>query len=175
MRLAALLGLVPLLTSHAVAQTRSRWCDYAARSLNEVMVHAHLGDSSDIAMSGGQFPSRVAVRYTGQSRPVTPDLQQFLATYVKTLNYRAGADTLFRRELRFAQAADSSYWFLIQEVTFSQFRSEVQAGDTLTAFLLWAGSYLGPNRQRHYVFIVNEFSSPSSRSYWQAQLGSCRS
>ena len=172
MKAAALFLLSFLIASQLLAQNRSSWCDYVPRDLRQVMEHAHLGDSGDITMSGGQFPSRVAVRYFGANRPAAPALKAFLAAYFRSKG-RAGTDTLFHRELQFAQAGDSSYWFLIQERSFAAFQSEVQPGDTLSVFLLWLGSFAVPNRPRGYAFAVNEFTSAKSASQWTQELAGC--
>jgi len=156
----------------AAAQTPSKWCEYVPRSTKDILEHAHLGDSSDIDFSGGQFPSRITLRYTGNNRSLSPDRRGFLRDYSRVIGI-LGLDTLYRHEVEFALAADTTYWFPIQDATLKEFQAEVASGDTSTLFLLWAGSYRRPNAPRGYVFLINEFTSRRSADDWNVELATC--
>ena len=167
-----LLMLQLLVLTEVAAQTPSKWCEYVPRSPQDILAHARLGDSVDMAFSAGQFPSRVTLRYTGKTRSVSSDLQGFLRDYSRAIGL-GGLDTLFRHEVEFAPTADTSYWFAIQEATMKDFRSELARGDTSTLFLLLAGSYRRPNAARGYVFLINEFTSRESADHWRETLATC--
>src|SRR6267143_4063336 len=164
------------------AQTPSKWCDYKPRTVMEISAHAHVGDSADITMSGGQFPSRVTMRYTGNVRFLSLDQRRFLRDYFTKFFQMSGADTLFRHEVEFSSSGDSTLWLPIQETMFADFQSEMQRGDTSTLFLLWAGSYrpafydstaAAAHAPREHVLLINEFTSGRTRDNWNLELGSC--
>ena len=166
------LMLQVLAVATVAAQTPSKWCEYVPRSTKDILAHAHLGDSADVDFSGGQFPSRVTLRYTGNTRSLSSHRQRFLSDYSKAIGM-VGMDTLFRHEVEFAPSADTSYWFPIQEATLKDLQSKLAPGDTSTLFLLWAGSYRRPTAPRGYVFLINEFTSRRSADGWNRALATC--
>jgi hypothetical protein len=172
MKTPVLLTLQMLAFAEVAAQTPSKWCEYVPRSTKDILEHAHLGDSADVDFSGGQFPSRVTLRYTGNTRSLSSERHRFLRDYSRVIGI-VGLDTLFRHEVEFAPAADTSYWFPIQEATLKELQSELAPGDTSTLFLLWGGSYHRPSGPRGYVFLINEFTSRRSADEWKASLATC--
>ena len=170
-----------LTLSVLAAQTPSKWCEYAPRSARDFIAHTHLGDSADVDFSGGGFPSRVTLRYTGNSRPLSSDRQHFLRDYSRVIG-KTGVDTLFQHEEEFVPKGDSSWWLPIQETMLRELRSELTPGDTSTVFLVWAGSYrrslydsatVAAHRSREYLLLINEFTSRQSADDWSAVLRTC--
>ena len=60
----------------------------------------------------------------------------------------------------------------MQEVTVPQFTEEVQAGDLILVFVLWTGAYYSPEGWQP-VFLINEFSSKETDTFWKAELATC--
>src|SRR6266567_4653196 len=182
MTIAVALTLQLLALAVAVAQAPSKWCEYVSRSPKDILAHAHLGDSADVTMSGGQFPSRVTLRYTGNTRSLSADRQRFLHDYFNRVLAMPGTDTLFRHEVEFAQPSDSSLWLPIQETMLRDLQAEVRRSETSIVFLLWAGSYrrafyepgaMAAGASQDYLFLVNEFTSAKTRDNWSSVLATC--
>ena len=54
-----------------------------------------------------------------------------------------------------------------------EFQAEVAPGDSSTLFLLWAGVYGPRGGSKDWVFLINEFTSSKSTTYWSGQLATC--
>jgi len=169
------LGWVLALTaSPLLSQSPSKWCVYAPRSPRAIITqHEHSDpiETANVAVSGDQFPSRVGARFTGNVRVMSDSTRNFLKAYERFLQ-RSGEDTLFQREVELT-IDSTTYWLLIQEATLQDFRAEVAPRDTFTLFLLWAGAYGIPRMPKHWVFLLNEFSSATSTEFWARELATC--
>lgn len=105
-------------------------------------------------------------------RPISPDEKRYLAGYFRFLG-RQGHDTSFTNEVEMREDSSTSFWMPIQVATLEDFNGEVAAGDTLTIFALWTGSYRTPDHKRTWVFLLNEFTSRKSADFWAGELATC--
>jgi len=166
-------AVLALGASSLSAQTPSKWCQYFPRGLDTIVnQHREAAAQSDISVTGDPFPSRLTLRYTGEGRPLTPDRRDFLGKYFRFLRQPERAD-LFAHELQFQADSGRTYWFPIQETMLPEFQAEVAPGDSSTLFLLWAGVYGPRGGSKDWVFLINEFTSSKSTTYWSGQLATC--
>ena len=164
------------LAGSAAAQATSKWCSYQLRTPGWIVANeadTETVRTSDFIGSADPFPSQVPVRFTGGVRSIGNDRRQFLKEYFVFRNLQ-GSDTMFQHEIQAADREGETRWFPIQEALFGDFRTEVASSDSTTLFLLWAGAFGPKNQVKDWVFLVNEFTSSRSRSYWSGELATCR-
>jgi|SRR5438477_5014756 len=168
--------LMIALATSAAAQSTSKWCGYQLRTPGWIIANeadTETVRTSDFIATADPFPSRVPVRFTGAVRSISDDRRLFLKNYFHFRNLQ-GSDTLLQHEIQAADRDGDTLWFPIQETMLGDFRSEVAPGDSTTLFLLWAGAFGPKNKVKDWVFLVNEFTSLRSRSYWIDELATCR-
>lgn len=162
-----------LLAAASPAQTRSRWCEYVPRALERIIAqHDSAARRASSIVSRDQFPTRANFRYTGNVRSIPPERTGFLAHYFEFMN-RPWVAHVFQREVEFRDESGKTYWLPVEETTLGHFRGEVERGDRVSLFVLWAGAYGPIDGPKDWVFLVNEFTSAQSASYWTRQLASC--
>lgn len=159
----------------ATAQTTSKWCEYRPRSLTAVTsANDSAGPGGDLVVSGEQFPTRARLQFVDSIRPLDSLERHFLNGYWTFLG-RVYMDTLFSETALFRDdSSHRAYWVPVQITMLAALRTELQGGDTLTGFMLWAGKYKRVDHQYRDVFLLNEFTSPQSAEYWRSELSSCR-
>jgi hypothetical protein len=170
--------LLALLVLPAPLAAQSTWCEYRPDSVRGVIAaHASglndsLGPEQRAYVLALDRPGLLlSLVYTGERRPLLSESARFLDAFF--LN--AVRDTISR--LYFTEAGrfrdeGSSYWFPIQDSLLPDLQREAAPGDTVFLFARWLGAWqLG--RTTEWVFVVNEFATPSSAAAWEEALKSC--
>ncbi len=156
------LGCTALLLLLAAPAARGQWERYQPRTLRQLTteqveeMRTFLEPPApDVALSGRDFPSRVRVIYTGQSRELTGASAQLLWLWVAAFGIEPEDAALFAREMLFREGSDE-YWLPVQDPLIPHFESELRPGDSVTLYLIW----IGARREGDEVvgvFLVNEF------------------
>jgi hypothetical protein len=168
---ASILSTVVLPATQVLAPTRTPtqppfpWERYLPRTLEEIdqLTAADLATMENgdlyIEMSPTyQYRSRVEVTYTGEVR-TTPDGLQMIASVFLT-NFgpqldQAQRENLFGQEMLFSEGS-AEYWLAVQAPLLTELQEELEADDSVTLYLLFAGASMqGAHLER--LYLVNAF------------------
>jgi hypothetical protein len=119
--------------------------DYEVRTLKELAVKGPNADSrSDMADTRAVYwnilPSRVRVRYTGETRALPQLKQDVLHQWARL--YAGSMEsytTPYQTEMLFKEAG-SSYWLAIRQDSHPRFKQDLKKGKTLDLFLIRLGA-----------------------------------
>jgi hypothetical protein len=120
----------------------------------------------DIALDQ-QYPTRAAVVYTGESRPLAPEIRAFFDILLRTL-YRTSDPLRHQHEERFVEHG-LDYWLPVQEPLIHDMSQELAPGDSVTIFALYQGTYTATDSTRTRVIGVTEFESRRPGRDWFAK------
>jgi len=112
-------------------------------------------------VSGERLGFRSDLVYTGKSRSISKDHFEILQRWRSVHGLPASVDSLFHRECLLRED-QLELWLPTQETVLRDLTREFKVGDTVTMLV----GYLGALRRDttfDWVFVVNEYDSPSVR------------
>ena len=134
---------------------------YEPRTLAEMIGKYDTGEMDDPKMRdgslsfGASFPSRVKVRYTGDSRKISVERKQLIGDWIKTRQMDAQIGELFESEWKFVENG-VEYWLPVQKQVASYFDKELKKGETVLLYVVIAGGRKTAGKW-DWVILVNEF------------------
>lgn len=151
----------------ASQQATSPWDDYIPRTLQSI-IEAHrdvlsqptrAGSNPDkqVALSADSFPSKVNLIFTGQSRPLSDAHAKLLENWSKMLRINDDLTAAFGTEMLFKEGAQE-FWMPVQGSLVNDMSTEVKAGRSFTAYVVWVGA-VKANNQWDWVFALNAYDS----------------
>lgn len=100
---------------------------------------------------------KFTVQYTGKSREIDPDVANLIREWIFAvkdgLTLPEGFADLFKKEILVSEDG-KELWMPVQEMVHSYFEKELQPGDSMDIFVMWAGAL-----DDQGVFLVNEFQA----------------
>jgi hypothetical protein len=126
---------------------------YAPSSLAEVIASADIDPRADYYFDAALPRYKTIGTFTGKTRPIAPQISDFITMWAKADQLPASYRELFKTEVEIEQ--DSvTYWMPIQQSLVESFHLEVAPGQKVTLYILLMGEY------RHSaVFGVSGFDS----------------
>jgi hypothetical protein len=115
-----------------------------------------------------QYPTRAAVVYTGESRPLAPQIRAFFALLLRTF-YHTSDPLRHQHEERFVEEG-VDYWLPIQEPLIAEMSKELAPGDSVTIFALYHGTFTAADSTNTRVIGVTEFESRRPGCDWFAKV-----
>jgi hypothetical protein len=147
------------------ASSGSSWDRYIPRTLAEIVEEsaAFIEPSEALTMYAEMspeysFPSRVVVTYTGQFRETLPRRQGFIAIWGSSLGIASLEEMpeIFPQEVLVVEDG-VEYWIPVQGVLVPYMEDELEAGDEVILFVIWAGAIM-ESGEIDRVFLINEFT-----------------
>jgi hypothetical protein len=136
--------------------------DYTPRTLGEVsQLQGTVAESSNknVSIHGEIFPTRVKVVYEGNSRPLSQNKKDTIATWA---NRFAGAPETYNRpyqqEVLFSENG-RKYWLAVRKEFLPTFKQELKSGDTVELFLIKMGS-ARKGKNWEPVLLAEKFLKP---------------
>jgi hypothetical protein len=139
------------------------WDRYVPRTLLSVIEANSSLVSPDAAraFSADDFPTRAAVIFRGQIRPIPESRLAFMREYFGTFRHLPEQVRLFSHEV-LCREGDTEYWLPIQSSVLTYFKRQVARGDSVDVFATWLGARRDGDRL-DWVFTVNEFQVVAGR------------
>ena len=156
-------------TNCAFSQDRSPWEKYQPRTLDQIIkLHATkvldnpevlmtFSDGSTAILTNDSFPSKVMVKYTGQSRTISPKRKELIKDWM-TKTYGPNREELvklFDTEFLFTEGL-VEYWLPIQGPLIQPLKDELKKGEDVMLYIAWVGARKESDTI-DWVFLVNEF------------------
>ena len=123
------------------------WSRYGPGRLGDVVLANSRVQDTLVLTS---VPIRARVQYSGRFRPLGDDTQRFIATWADALSLPQ-APAAFHREVLVLED-EIEYWLPVQDVVADAMIQELEPGQAIEIFAVYAGQSL-----RGHVFLVNEF------------------
>jgi hypothetical protein len=141
------------------ASGRRSWSAYEQRTLRSIIeAHAWLvakqvatGDS-DIAISGDPLPTRAALSFSGERRPLSPAKRALIDAILGATGRDSTAGGGYAYEYRFREDS-AEYWIPLQEETRAWVDANVKRGDAVTVFTIFLGDVTAHGRTE-WLFVA---------------------
>lgn len=116
---------------------------------------------ADFIISALPFPSKTAVTFTGEHRPIPKEKRDFILLWLQTRNLpKTNADPLVN-EYRLVEG-EVSYWVPVVKPLEPFFEKELKKGDLIVLYYFFMGGYSKTSRE--WVFVAEEFQkSPAGK------------
>jgi hypothetical protein len=163
---APLFALLALLLgwSSSIAHAQTNWDRYTPGTISSIMQQHDSSIRADyvakyprLVISGDAFPTRARVTYRGDSRPLDPKRLEILRRWGLTFLRDTSIVLDFHREYLF-QEGKRLLWLPVQDSVAGYFPRELQAGQPLNLYVIWAGAYYAGGAII-WTFLVNEFEA----------------
>ena len=129
------------------ASPRPDWSRYGPGRLGD-LVRANSGVQDTLVLTS--VPIRARVEYRGRFRPLGDTTQRFLTTWADAMSLPQ-APAAFHREVLVLEDG-IEYWLPVQDVVGDAMIQELEPGQAIEIFAVYAGQSL-----HDHVFLVNEF------------------
>jgi hypothetical protein len=123
------------------------WSRYRPGRLGDLVL-AHPRVQKTLVLTS--VPIRAAVQYSGRLRPMADETQRFIATWAEAMSLPQAPATFHREVLVLEDGIE--YWLPIQDVVADAMIRELEPGQAIEIFAVYAGQSL-----HDHVFLVNEF------------------
>lgn len=123
------------------------WSHYGPGRLGDLVL-AHPRMQKTLVLTS--VPIRAAVQYSGRLRPLADETQRFIATWAEALSLPQAPATFHREVLVLEDGIE--YWLPVQDVVADAMIRELEPGQAIEIFAVYAGQSL-----HDHVFLVNEF------------------
>ena len=131
---------------------------FAAKVLDDPDIVMKFPDGTTAVLTRDSFPSRVKVKYTGRSRPISPQRKELIWDWLGTIFGREKRDEyvkMWDTEFLFTENL-VEYWLPVQSPLVQALQKELEKGDDVTLYLAWVGARKESDKV-DWVFFVNEF------------------
>jgi hypothetical protein len=163
------LAVLALAAPARTAQGQTNWGRYTPGTIAAII---QLHDSSiradyslerpHLVVSGADFPTVVQASYRGDSRPLDPRRLRVLRQWGLAFLRDTSVVQDFHREYLF-QEGKRLLWLPVQDNVASYFARELQPGQLVSLYVIWAGAYY-EGEDVIWTFLVNEFeASPAAQ------------
>lgn len=103
------------------------------------------------------FPNRIKLEYTGETRDLSEDAETMFKSWVSVLGRKEEDFIIFEREMLFKDG-DIKYWMPVQSALIPYFQDEITKGNPVTLYVMLLGGVKGENTNEwQWIIIVNEF------------------
>jgi hypothetical protein len=146
------------IVSCGLAYGQNSWDSYKPRTLAEIIKlnsDPETLKKVDVIIPGDLFPSQVKVTYTGASRKISAARKDFINIWEKSHALTPELKGLFDDELLFIEGS-VEHWLPVQKQVIPYFEKELQKGEQVTLFTVWAGAKKIEGKW-NWIFFVNEF------------------
>jgi hypothetical protein len=123
------------------------WSRYRPGRLGDLVL-AHPRVQKTLVLTS--VPIRAAVQYSGRLRPMADETQRFIATWAEAMSLPQAPATFHREVLVLEDGIE--YWLPVQDVVADAMIRELEPGQAIEIFAVYAGQSL-----HDHVFLVNEF------------------
>lgn len=157
MRLIQTIAISALLVTTALAQGFP-WEIFKPRTLKEVtsLTTKAVKPDDDIYLAQDQLESRVAVVFTGKSRPIGKARKTFIATWFGTLRAdQKQLAALYENEYLYKEG-EAEYWLPTSTPITKYFDKELKPGDKMDLYLVSTGAFRD-GAHVDCVLLVEEF------------------
>ncbi len=145
---------------------QSDWHTYPVRSIAAIiaMHPPEAAKNSDIIISANPFPSKMALVYTGKSRPISEETKRFIGLWVETRNVpRENADLLIE-EFSFREK-DREFWIPVITRDSPLFKKILKEGDELIVYYFLLGGY-NPKKLHEKSPLKEKTAPPEDKIEW---------
>jgi len=162
------LTLVLLGGTGRIADAQSNWARYTPGAIAAVIqqhdstIRAdHISNKPGVIISGHDFARLARVIYKGDSRPLDSKRLEVLREWGMTFLRDTSVVQDFHREYLF-QEGKRRLWLPVQDSVASYFARELQPGQGVSLYVIWAGAYYA-GKDIIWTFLVNEFKAEPAK------------
>jgi len=151
-----------LLATTALAQGFP-WELFKSRTLKEIIsiTTKAVRPSDSMFLAQNQLESKVAVIYTGKSRPIIKARKTFIEVWVGMLRAEQKEYAeLYELEYLYKEG-EAEYWLPTSKPITKYFEKELKLGDKMDLYLISIGAYQG-KEGIDCVLLVEEFQKPAA-------------
>jgi hypothetical protein len=166
--LLCVLTLLSLGGTARIADAQSNWARYKPGTIAAVIeqhdstIRAdHISKHPGLIVSGHDFPTLARVIYQGDSRPLDSKRLEVLREWGMTFLRDTAIVQDFHREYLF-QEGKRRIWLPVQDSVASYFTRELQPGQVVSLYVIWAGAYYA-GKDITWTFLVNEFKAEPAK------------
>jgi hypothetical protein len=162
------LTLLLLGGSPRILDAQSNWARYTPGTIGAVIqqhdstIRAdHISNKPGVIISGDDFARLARVIYKGDSRPLDSKRLEVLREWGMTFLRDTAVVQDFHREYLF-QEGKRRIWLPVQDSVASYFTRELQPGQVVSLYVIWAGAYYA-GKDITWTFLVNEFKAEPAK------------
>lgn len=127
---------------------------YKPTTITSAFKTAHVIPGSDYSFEGAVIKQKVEVTFTGQHRLIIPEVQSFIAKWVKVHGHPKEFAQLYEYEIEVKGIDKVKHWLPLQNPLVEPFGNEVKEKSKVNLYILYIGAY-----NQHKVFLVNAFNT----------------
>jgi hypothetical protein len=130
--------LLLFLTPNIFAQTD--WYTYQERTMAELIAITPLTGNPELIISAQPFPSKTALKYQGQKRPVEGYAKLFLNMWLDSRNIQGENRNMLAEEYLFKEK-DREFWMPVLRKISPVVDRELKPGDEIIGYYFFLGAY----------------------------------
>jgi hypothetical protein len=151
-KLSGFISLFFLIFINPMDAEEFKWQDYKPFTIKQAMAEFSHEPINGYAFDFGFMKYKVKVIYSGKSRAINKDTQDFIGLWHKAIGENPKIADSFEHEI-LVQEESQEYWLPIQEILLKPFENEIKSSQKVDLFIM----FLGIMKNGDYFFVVNEF------------------
>jgi hypothetical protein len=144
--------IVTLLLS-SFANADFAYTEYKPGTIRSAISALDIETELDYLFEMGTYKYLISAKYTGNNRKITEPVKNYIVKWARATGKPKETENLFRYEVEIEQERNL-YWLPLQEQLFEPFIKEVEAGGSVSLYIMTLGAL-----KQNPILGINEFSA----------------